>query len=348
MPSMLCCCHLWETFQMQVLPPEAMFSHASQEHLIRNESIVNQKQICLGGHGSQTVHYMVSQQGHSIWNAWPKMRDKSHHISNGFNITYHTVYALSLLFVRNSADTSSATSGTTSPCLSRTLNKEWVDSESKTDMFGWACTTNKSLSGFPTRSYHRDCSAIRWEMEVTTSVVNSTSPTTLWTMLTITFCVMRLSIDPLLCPVMARCKTVPAHFLYSVLLTVKNEENPSMELFPSSKCGKQGASCLFSGRQVKSSVFLICEKLSKMLMVPLDEGWPVFSNTNWGYLLSAGKGLMSNHNASHVHQSQQQNLTTPSIVSQLVACFWYSLGLKVSENHLSSLCCQIPAWHIHM
>jgi hypothetical protein len=71
---------------------------------------------------------------------------------------------------------------------------------------------------------------------------------------------------------MARHKSVPAHLLYSVLLTVKNEENPSMELFPSSKCGKQGASCLFSGRRVRSSVFLISEMFSRMLMVPLGEG----------------------------------------------------------------------------
>jgi hypothetical protein len=53
----------------------------------------------------------------------------------------------------------------------------------------------------------------------------------------------------------------------------KNEENPSMAMFPSSKCGKQGASYLFSGRQVRSSVFLISEKFSRMfLMVPLGEG----------------------------------------------------------------------------
>jgi hypothetical protein len=71
---------------------------------------------------------------------------------------------------------------------------------------------------------------------------------------------------------MARCKTVPAHLSYSVLLTAKNEENPSIELFPSSKCGKQGASCLFSGRQARSSVFLISEKFSRMLMVLSGEG----------------------------------------------------------------------------
>jgi hypothetical protein len=47
---------------------------------------------------------------------------------------------------------------------------------------------------------------------------------------------------------MERHKTTPAHSLYSNLLTAKNEENPSMELFPSSKCGKQGASCIISGR----------------------------------------------------------------------------------------------------
>jgi hypothetical protein len=70
---------------------------------------------------------------------------------------------------------------------------------------------------------------------------------------------------------MARCKTIPDHSSYSVLLTAKNEENPSMELFPSSKCGKQGASCSFSGRQVRSSVFLISEKFSRMLIVPLGE-----------------------------------------------------------------------------
>jgi hypothetical protein len=71
---------------------------------------------------------------------------------------------------------------------------------------------------------------------------------------------------------MARHKPIPAHLLYSGLLTAKNEENPSMELFPSSKCGKQGASCLFSERHVRSSVFLISEKFSRMLMVPLGEG----------------------------------------------------------------------------
>jgi hypothetical protein len=72
---------------------------------------------------------------------------------------------------------------------------------------------------------------------------------------------------------MARCKNVPARSLYPVLLTAKNEENPSMALFPSSKCGKQeGASCLFSGRQVRSSVFLISKKFSRMLMVPSGEG----------------------------------------------------------------------------
>jgi hypothetical protein len=61
-------------------------------------------------------------------------------------------YALSLPFMRKSADASSATSGTTFPCFSRTRNKEWVNSELKTDMFGWASTTNKSLHGFPARS----------------------------------------------------------------------------------------------------------------------------------------------------------------------------------------------------
>jgi hypothetical protein len=35
---------------------------------------------------------------------------------------------LSLPFVRNSADTSSATSGTAFPCFSRILHKEWVNS----------------------------------------------------------------------------------------------------------------------------------------------------------------------------------------------------------------------------
>jgi hypothetical protein len=35
------------------------------------------------------------------------------------------------------------------------------------------------------------------------------------------------------------------------------------------------------------------------------------------------KGLMSNHNASHEGQIQQQNLTMPSTASQSVACFWY-------------------------
>jgi hypothetical protein len=57
--------------EMRVLPPVAPHSHASQEHLIRDESKVNEKQICLGG---------------------------------------------------------------------------------KTDMFGWASTTNKLLHGFPARS----------------------------------------------------------------------------------------------------------------------------------------------------------------------------------------------------
>jgi hypothetical protein len=71
---------------------------------------------------------------------------------------------------------------------------------------------------------------------------------------------------------MARCKIIPAHSSYSVLLTAKNEENPSMALFPLSKCGKQGASCLFSGRQERSSVFHISEKFSRMLMVPSGEG----------------------------------------------------------------------------
>jgi hypothetical protein len=71
---------------------------------------------------------------------------------------------------------------------------------------------------------------------------------------------------------MARHKTVPDSLSYSVLLTAKNEENPSMELFPSSKCGKQGASCLFSRRQVRLSVFLISEKFSRMLMAPSGEG----------------------------------------------------------------------------
>jgi hypothetical protein len=28
-----------------------------------------------------------------------------------------------------------------------------------------------------------------------------------------------------------------------------------------------------------------------MLMVPSGEGWPVFSNANWGYLLHAWKSL---------------------------------------------------------
>jgi hypothetical protein len=71
---------------------------------------------------------------------------------------------------------------------------------------------------------------------------------------------------------MARRKIIPAHSLNSVSLTAKNEENPSMALFPSSKCGKQGASCLFSGCHIRSSVFLISEKFSRMLMVPLGEG----------------------------------------------------------------------------
>jgi hypothetical protein len=71
---------------------------------------------------------------------------------------------------------------------------------------------------------------------------------------------------------MARCRTIPAIASYSVLLTAKNEENPSMELLRSSKCGKQGASCLFSERQVRSSVFLISEKFSRMLMAPSGEG----------------------------------------------------------------------------
>jgi hypothetical protein len=53
----------------RVRPPVAPHSHASQEHLIRNELIVNRKQICLGGHLSQTIHYVVSQQGHSVVNA---------------------------------------------------------------------------------------------------------------------------------------------------------------------------------------------------------------------------------------------------------------------------------------
>jgi hypothetical protein len=39
---------------------------------------------------------------------------------------------------------------------------------------------------------------------------------------------------------MARHKTLPACSLYSVLLTAKNDKNPSIELFPSSKSGKQG------------------------------------------------------------------------------------------------------------
>jgi hypothetical protein len=40
--------------QMLVLPPVALQSHASQEHIIRNEFIVNQKQICWSGHPQQT------------------------------------------------------------------------------------------------------------------------------------------------------------------------------------------------------------------------------------------------------------------------------------------------------
>jgi hypothetical protein len=54
---------------------------------------------------------------------------------------------------------------------------------------------------------------------------------------------------------------------------------------------KQGTSCLFSGRQVRSSVFLISETFSRMLMVPSGEGWPVFSNPNWGFLLPAWEWL---------------------------------------------------------
>jgi hypothetical protein len=43
-------------------------------------TIVNQKQICLSGHAPQTICYVVSQQGHSIGNAWPKdERRKSPH-----------------------------------------------------------------------------------------------------------------------------------------------------------------------------------------------------------------------------------------------------------------------------
>jgi hypothetical protein len=60
------------------------------------------------------------------------------------------------------------------------------------------------------------------------------------------------------------------------------------------------------------------------------------------------KGLMSNHNASHEGQIQQQNSTTTSTASQPVACFSYSLRLKVSEDHLRLLDSGIPAWHIHM
>jgi hypothetical protein len=47
---------------------------------------------------------------------------------------------------------SSATSSTAFPYYSRTLKKEWVNSESKTDMLEWASTTNRSLSGFPART----------------------------------------------------------------------------------------------------------------------------------------------------------------------------------------------------
>jgi hypothetical protein len=44
---------------------------------------------------------------------------------------------------------------------------------------------------------------------------------------------------------MARCKTIPARSSYSVLLTAENEENPSMALFPSSKCGKKEPHAFF-------------------------------------------------------------------------------------------------------
>jgi hypothetical protein len=75
-------------------------THASQEHLIRNELIVNQKQICFSGHAPQTIHYVVFQQGHSIGIAWPK-DDGSHHISCWFNITYHTVNCVSYYLLCN-------------------------------------------------------------------------------------------------------------------------------------------------------------------------------------------------------------------------------------------------------
>jgi hypothetical protein len=60
------------------------------------------------------------------------------------------------------------------------------------------------------------------------------------------------------------------------------------------------------------------------------------------------KGLMSDHNASHEGQIQQQNSTTPSTASHSVACFLYSLRSKMNEDHLCLLDSGIPAWHIHM
>jgi hypothetical protein len=69
-----------ERVQTQVLPPVAPHSHVSQEHVMSNELIVNQKQICLCGHPPQTNHYVDSQQGPSIGNAQPKdERQKSPH-----------------------------------------------------------------------------------------------------------------------------------------------------------------------------------------------------------------------------------------------------------------------------
>jgi hypothetical protein len=102
-----------------------------------------------------------------------------------------------------------------------------------------------SCCGLLARSLHWECSAKRQETEVTTSVLDSTSPTKLRTVSSITFCVMRLSTDPLLYPVMARCKTVPAHSLYSVNSLQRINKSPSMPLFPSSKYEKQGPSHFF-------------------------------------------------------------------------------------------------------
>jgi hypothetical protein len=91
MHGMLCHYHSLEKVQMGVLPPVALHSNASQEHLIMNELIVNQKQICLSGHPPQQIATWFSSKVIASGMLGQKTRDGNHHISTGLNITYHTV-----------------------------------------------------------------------------------------------------------------------------------------------------------------------------------------------------------------------------------------------------------------